>query len=216
MGSTLTGNTATKGGAVYSKGDFVDGSGDIIYASTVSDNTAGTLGGGVYGAGSIGTLGASTVTGNQAGTGKGQDGGGVWSYDQGDVIDSTIAGNGPAEAGGGVASQHGMSFYNSILAGNTSIASPDFYSFAPGTSTASFSLIENGAAVTTGAGPNITGQDPQLGLLQNNGGTTPTMKPAASSPVVDKGHNRFARDQRQLTRTVDNPLVGECPGRERH
>ena len=212
--STLTGNSATgAGGAVYDSGYSTSkGADDIIYASTLSNNTAGTLGGGVYGYHSIGTLSTSTVTGNQAGTDLGQDGGGVYSTYPGYVIDSTIAGNGPAEAGGGLASAGAMTIYNSILADNNALVSPDFYSFAPNTSTAAFSLIENGASVMSGAGPNIIGQDPQLGLLGDNGGQTPTMKPAASSPVVDQGHNRFARDQRLFPRTVDNPFVLNAPG----
>jgi hypothetical protein len=212
--STLTGNSATHaGGAVYDSGYSTSrGANDIIYASTVSGNTAGTLGGGIYGYRSIGTLSTSTVTGNHAGTDLGQDGAGVYSTEHGYVIDSTVAGNGPAEAGGGVASGGSMTIYNSILADNNALVSPDFYSFSAGTSTAAFSLIEDGAAVAPGGGPNILGVDPQLGPLQNNGGLTPTMKPAATSPVVDKGHNRFARDQRLMPRTVDNPFVVNAPG----
>jgi hypothetical protein len=212
--SVLTGNSATQeGGAVYDSGySPTNGAGDIIYASTISGNTAGTLGGGIYGLNSIGTLSTSTVTGNQSGTGLGQDGGGVYSTEHGYVIDSTIAGNGPSEAGGGLASANAMTIYNSILADNTALVAPDFYSFSYGTSTASFSVIENGAAVTTGAGPNIFGVDPQLAPLANNGGATPTMKPATTSPVIDQGHNRFGRDQRFLTRTVDVPTIANAPG----
>jgi hypothetical protein len=212
--STLTGNSASgAGGAVYDSGySTSNGADDIIYASTVSGNTAGTLGGGIYGYHSIGTLSTSTVTGNHAGTDLGQDGAGVYSTYHAYIIDSTVAGNGPAEAGGGVASASSMTIYSSILADNNALVSPDFYSFSVGTSTAEFSLIENGAAITPGAGPNIIAQDPQLGPLQNNGGLTPTMKPAATSPVVDKGHNRFGRDQRLMPRTVDNPFVVNAPG----
>src|SRR5439155_7403324 len=56
-------------------------------------------------------------------------------------------------------------------------------------------------------GSTIIGQDPKLGPLQNNGGPTRTMKPAATSPVVDKGTSGFGNDQRQGTRAVDNPNV---------
>jgi len=212
--SVLTGNRATEeGGAVYDSGySPTSGAGDIIYASTISGNTAGTLGGGIYGLNSIGTLSTSTVTGNQSGTDLGQDGGGVYSTEHAYVIDSTIAGNGPSEAGGGLASANAMTIYNSILADNTALVAPDFYSFSYGTSIASFSLIEDGAHVTTGAGPNIFGLDPQLGPLANNGGATQTMKPAVTSPVIDQGHNRFGRDQRLFSRTVDVPTIPNAPG----
>ena len=61
-------------------------------------------------------------------------------------------------------------------------------------------------------GPNITGQDPQLGGLTSNGGPTPTLKPAAGSPVVDQGSSSVPGDQRAFPRRVDNPVVANAPG----
>ena len=49
---------------------------------------------------------------------------------------------------------------------------------------------------------------PQLGPLQSNGGPTPTMAPALSSPAVDQGRAFGATaDQRGLTRPVDLAAV---------
>jgi hypothetical protein len=212
--SVLSGNSATAfGGAIFEKGDdSAHGASNIIYADTITGNTAGIEGGGIYGSASIGTLATSTVSGNHVlspGT-SGHNGAGVLSYDHGYVIDSTIAGNGPAHAGGGLVVLHGMEIYNSILADNTATSYPDLG--GGGGIMAGFSLIENGSPIATTEGPNLIGSDPQLGPLQDNGGLTPTMMPAATSPVVDQGHSRFARDQRLGDRRVDNPNVANAPG----
>jgi hypothetical protein len=212
--SVLSGNSATAfGGAIFEKGDDgAHGASNIIYADTITGNTAGIEGGGIYGYASIGTLATSTVSGNHVlspGT-SGHNGAGVLSADYGYIIDSTIAGNGPAYSGAGLVVLGGMEIYNSILADNTATNFPDLA--GGGGITAGFSLIENGSPIATEEGPNLVGQDPQLGPLQNNGGLTPTMRPAATSPVVDKGHSRFGRDQRLGDRRVDNPNVANAPG----
>jgi hypothetical protein len=212
--SVLTGNYASSfGGAIYEIGaDAQSGHENIIYADTITGNTAGEAGGGVYGFHSIGTLATSTVTGNHllASTNLNYTGAGVSSFNYGYVIDSTIAGNGPAYWGAGVGAAQGMEIYNSILADNTATSFPDLHAGAG--VHAGFSLIENGSPIATEEGPNLIGQDPQLGPLQNNGGLTPTMQPAATSPVVDQGHSRFARDQRLGPRRVDNSNVANAPG----
>ena len=114
-----------------------------------------------------------------------------------------------------MASANAMTIYNSILADNTALVAPDFYSFSYGTSTASFSLIENpgGATInTTVAGSNLTGVDPQLNGLSDNGGPTPTQKPAVTSPVIDQGKravpSRPARARTAVRRPDDPELAG--------
>jgi hypothetical protein len=212
--SVLSGNYAGSfGGAIYENGaDAQSGRENIIYADTITGNTAGEAGGGVYGAHSMGTLATSTVTGNHllGSSNLNYTGAGVSSFNYGYVIDSTVAGNGPAYWGAGVGGGQGMEIYNSILADNTATSFPDLHA-AVGVH-AGFSLIENGSPIATEEGPNLIGQDPQLGPLQNNGGLTPTMQPAATSPVVDQGHSRFARDQRLGPRRVDNSNVANAPG----
>ena len=48
--------------------------------------------------------------------------------------------------------------------------------------------------------------DPELGPLQDNGGPTPTMAPAAGSPVIDAGSAfGLASDQRGVPRPIDFP-----------
>ena len=62
-------------------------------------------------------------------------------------------------------------------------------------------MPRNTAPVTTSA-PNLTGVDPRLGPLADNGGPTQTMLPAAGSPVINAGtSNALATDQRGAPRT---------------
>src|SRR4051794_30756869 len=189
--SVLSGNQATMyGGAIFEQGaDSQQGGANVFYADTISGNTAGAEGGGIYGAESIGTLAASTVTGNQvlSPSTVSHVGAGVYSFQYGYVVDSTIAGNGPAYRGAGLDAPNGMEIYSSILANNTASTFPDL--FGGGGIDAGFSLIEDGSPIATASGPNILGVDPQLGPLQNNGGLTPTMKAAATSPGVGQGNN---------------------------
>jgi hypothetical protein len=57
--------------------------------------------------------------------------------------------------------------------------------------------------------------NPQLGALQNNGGTTPTHRPAFFSPGHDKGDNTIlpaTTDQRGFSRTVNWANVTDALG----
>jgi predicted outer membrane repeat protein len=212
--SVLSGNYATgHGGAIYMKGsDAANGTNNVIYADTISGNSAGLSGGGVYGFNSIGTLATSTVTGNHvvAPSAASHDGAGVYSYAYGYIVDSTVAGNGPAYRGGGLRAPNGMEIYSSIVADNTAANFPDVGAGVP--LNVGFSLIENGSPIATEEGPNLIGQDPQLGPLQNNGGATPTMQPSGGSPVIDQGRSRFGRDQRLEPRRIDNPTIANAAG----
>ncbi|MGE3468467.1 MAG: choice-of-anchor Q domain-containing protein, partial [Pyrinomonadaceae bacterium] len=60
---------------------------------------------------------------------------------------------------------------------------------------------------------NITGVDPNLGPLQNNGGPTLTHLPNAGSPVIDKSaFFNTTEDQRGLARLVDDHTIANAPG----
>src|SRR5262249_19308959 len=106
--------------------------------------------------------------------------------------------------------------YNSIVANNSAPgADPDLgHAFYAG-----FDLIRTQDTATLDlppipphAGPNIIGQDPQLGPLQNNGGTTLTLRRLATSPVTDKGLSYGGRDQRGVKRPIDIPGKSNAPG----
>ncbi|MGZ4810288.1 MAG: choice-of-anchor Q domain-containing protein, partial [Thermoanaerobaculia bacterium] len=213
--STISGNSATKGGG----GAQFDTCAGIIENSTIANNTVngGGLfnnvnngGGGLWiGDSDIG-IAESTISGNTADN----KGGGVlfYFYHQG------VATIGPAVVGDGSGS-YVDSVHNSIIAQNTAPADADLSTFtsANGTTssaiTASFTLIgDTGAATFTDGGGNILGNsttpaNPLLGPLANNGGPTETMLPQAGSPVIDTGDPDTtglpATDQRGLPRVAN-------------
>jgi hypothetical protein len=197
--SVLTGNSAYVGGAIY---EYGFGGTPYTIFSTLKDNVA-VFGGAIGGYG-FGLLGATTFNHNTAYN----IGGAVVvppiGLFGGRIYDSTLAGNQAGNYAGGVYSPYAYSG-NSILANNTGGDVTAYYFFPE------FSLIRDpGTTTVTGAG-NITGQDPQLGGPASNGGATPTMKPAAGSPVVDKGNSTVV-DQRGVGRPVDNPNVSNATG----
>jgi hypothetical protein len=220
-----TGNGNAYGGGIYSQDSPV-----TVRNSTVSGNNSGGDGGGVYMSSrymvdpSL-TIENTTVANNTAGSGSGDDGGGVWlccgaNGQSLTVKSSTITGNhvgGGSGFGGGLVlfdvAASNVSIQSSIIANNTGTVADDIYSTYGGQ--LGFSLVkELGADSTdtgnsfTTTGPNITGVDPQLGGLANNGGPTQTEAPSGSSPVIDKG-NAFglSSDQRGVLRPIDFPAI---------
>jgi CSLREA domain-containing protein len=156
-------------------------------------------------------------------TSASQRGGGIEDFDANTAgyISDTIAGNGidPLSQTAGIqglnfqssgAGAFGRAFANTIIANPVGSAGDNCAGDEP---------------YSTGGGPNlefpVAGTsppdcftpaantliaDPQLGALGNNGGATPTMVPAPTSPVVDQGtasdQNDLTQDQRGLTRPV--------------
>jgi hypothetical protein len=197
--ATISGNTASsKGGGVYEVGNYDGGADDRFRYLTFTDNHA-ISGGGIAADIDWGTIRESTFTGNGATTGTG---GAVYGK-TGYMFDTTIAGNSAALAGGGLSGVNNINLYGTILANNTAPANPDLDA---GGGYAGFDLVRDPGTSGIGTVPSvITGQDPQLGPLQNNGGLMATLKPAAGSPVVDQSYSFFYYDERSGNRVVDNP-----------
>lgn len=205
---------ATSGGGVYNLEAF------DMTSSTVSANSAQVDGGGFFNSGD-GVLGLRNVTisGNQAKV----NGGGVANY--GDLVDmnnvtttlniadSDTSGTG---MGGGAFNGPGsgvdFSISNTIIGDNGPPASsPD----CAGTITsAGYNLIEDTTGCTIGGDltGNVTGADPLLISLQNNGGNTLTHDLDHASPALDAGSpvtpglltdSCETVDQRELSRPRD-------------
>jgi CSLREA domain-containing protein len=195
----------------------------LITRSTITGNR-GINGGGidVQGQSQL-TLRNTTVSGNDATV----DGGGIHHDAGGTVLSNvTIAGNRANSDGdfigdgGGVVSDGGdFHLDNTILAGNLDVGqdlndAPD----CEGTATvesSGFSLIGNTANCPYVAGPgDLTGADPKLGPLGNNGGTSRTLALLPESPAIDHGSTDTGptgspcenEDQRDL----DRSLGGRC------
>ena len=221
--ATLDTNSAvTRGGGIYNyEGGQID-----MQQTTVSRNTAQT-GGGIYSElfihnNAVATLTNSTLSGNSAS----QDGAGIYA-DGGQInlLNATITGNQIVVPPGTTYTGLGGGVYirpfdplkltptatasNTLLAKNTHSYQPqppvpdDCFGVL---TSLGFNLIEqiNNCNVTNTLG-NITGQDPLLGPLQNNGGLTLTQELLAGSPAIDAGNNAAcpATDQRGIARPYD-------------
>ncbi|MEM1239338.1 MAG: DUF4114 domain-containing protein [Cyanobacteria bacterium P01_H01_bin.26] len=182
VSSTFSGNTAPNGGAIRNDGTL------NLTNSTLSGNTASESGGGlvntvdvqlpgiVVGRASA-TIANSTITDNEAQNSSAQ----------------------PTVTGSGIANFGTVGVTNSIIAGNTNnddIIDINFLIGAGTTTTSGNNFIGNGdnaAGLTNGNNGDQVGSaaaplDPQLGLLQANGGFTQTHAPKAGSPVIDAGN----------------------------
>jgi hypothetical protein len=205
--------------------------------TTISTNSLAAGNGGAGGAGGAGGTGSSGFggPGGNGGNGGSPQGGGIFvGTGTLDTINTTVASNtatsstgGPGGKGGvpsgtsGHAGTNGTSTggglftatgtinaTNALFGGNIAAASPDF----SGAVTASSSLFQNatGATITAGGnGPNITGQNPLLGPLQDNGGLTGTRALGTGSPAIDAGTSVGApgTDQRGVPRSIPTDTV---------
>jgi parallel beta-helix repeat protein len=182
---TVSGNTTIQsGGGICNNGDMT------LTNCTVSGNTTVWFGGGIRNDGDM-TLTNCTVSGNTAeGTSFGF-GGGIYNFVLGTLTltNCTVSGN-TTDRGGGIYNATGdTDFKNTIIANNTATPYPDC--FGPFDSYG-YNLIEStggGCTITEvdNPGTNITGQDPNLGPLQDNGGPTETHALLPGSPAIDAG-----------------------------
>ncbi|MDP6452813.1 MAG: trypsin-like serine protease [SAR202 cluster bacterium] len=211
--SSIAGNTSGGfGGGVYNAlaGTLT------ISRSTVSGNTATHGAGGIESNGGNVTILNSTISGNTA---NGGVGGGIEHDSSSGVLsinNSTIAANvaSSTNVGGGIAVTNGaVKIKNSILADNTAAGGgPDcFTNSGKSLTSEDYNLIEStsGCTITGATSNNITGQDPKLGALADNGGPTKTHALLTGSPALDKGNTTtpgsggnacLSTDQRGMTR----------------
>ena len=224
--TTVSGNSATDvGGGIYIEDSYDDGGAVTIENSTISGNTAAGVGGGIAQTEDQDQpvrIRNSTVSGNSSDT----IGGGVYFANDEDlrfeITNSTIVENQAPTTGGvyrvGADDQPDPDVDTTVLS-STIVANNTGGDLGEGGSAEGafeigFSLIGNpgnGTITETPAGSNITGVDPLLGPLADNGGPTRTHLPARSSPAVDAGiSNGLATDQRGLQRTADQPDVADA------
>lgn len=179
--STVSGNGANNGAGIYNTNGSV-----TLDTSTISGNVASNIGGGYYGFADLSTTSLSASA-------------------------STIASN-TAATGGGVAVSAGVgastaNLDNTIVGDNSASAGPDIFSSSGVISSGGYNLIENTSGGTFVSLPtDITGVDPGLLPLANNGGPTPTHALNSTSPAIDKG-NSTGTDQRGVARPIDNPGI---------
>ncbi|NEO87367.1 MAG: CHAT domain-containing protein [Spirulina sp. SIO3F2] len=205
VNSTVSDNSAQdNGGGVYSIGAVT------LTSSTVSRNSTISNGGGIFSYDNV-TLINSTVSSNSA-----QGSGGGIRSDIVTATNATIAfnaadsdNNGTGYGGGlSIATIANNTIHNTIIANNSDNgAAPDIAGSLLNSSVQN-SLITNTTGISSlnlsnGVNGNIIGQDPQLGPLQNNGGSTQTHALGASSPAINAGNNSLAVDTNGVSLTVD-------------
>jgi len=208
--TTLAGNTAASGGAMYFHNSNL-----VITASTVSGNTASSSGGGVFADGSNLAFTNDTFVANIAEHGLG---GAIVLFGNGGSLQNlTFEGN---QASGG------SGYFGAAIAGNTALninntlfsadTTRDCYSpmaCAAGASTGSHNLqwpathaicANPDRACTSGT----VFSNPLLGGLENNGGPTQTEAPLPGSPALGIGRNCPATDQRGKARPLNGCSAG--------
>ena len=212
--SVISGNNGVQGGGIRTIKTTLPNASLLLQNSTVSGNTATDCCGGILTYLSQTTLiRNSTISGNKVTAGPS---GGMYSFGPLTVIGSTIAGNTATYNGGGVYASLVVepTLQNTIVAGNSADEGPD----VQGNASAAFSLIGSPLGATIHdpvPGSNQIGVDPQLLPLAANGGPTPTMRLAPTSPAIDKGSAfGLGGDQRGLARPFDAPTIANstAPG----
>ncbi|MGD0525157.1 MAG: choice-of-anchor Q domain-containing protein, partial [Polyangiaceae bacterium] len=162
-------------------------------ATTISNNSA-NYGGGIWiGHDAIAALTNDTIAGNTANLG-----GGVWFAGgvTGTLLNVTVANNpGNGMAGGDT----GVTLQNTLVAGNTH-GNVDGEAQCDHTHTGAGVNMENPLDPSSPCTSAVVVADPLLGALQDNGGVTETMLPAAGSPAIGKGTGCPPTDQRGLPR----------------
>ena len=180
--ATLQGNQALRGGAISSQpgdttitieaatqlisntativGGGIDNHGSVsVSNSTVSGNSAGQFGGGIYNfAGSSLSVSNSTISGNSA-----QFGGGIYNFDGSSmsVSNSTVSGNSAQGRGGGIGNEGTLSVNNSTLSGNSAQLGGGIYhgsaaSVSVGNSTLSGNSAQLGGGIYNFAGSSLS------------------------------------------------------------
>ncbi len=195
--STLRGNTSTNSGAAL----FADGGVISIQGTTISGNQAGTDSGAMHVQnGASVNLVNTTISGNRAGNSPAML---VTAGATVNFLNSTVTGNQSSQVGStnAIVNYGVITFKNTILANvpesSANCSSGSFNSLG-------HNLSDDGSCSLSQA-TDLTGVDPRLGPLADNGGQTRTHALLDGSPAIDAGDNNGcpAADQRGYARPYD-------------
>ena len=190
--SIVHNNHAGLGAGIYN-----DQSGNLQVSATTLDHNASRGGGGLDNRG-IAQLINTTITANSAAGTNALPGGGLRNSGGMRLVHCTIAGNTATAGGGGIYNESDLIMMNTLVADN-----PSNNCFMQA------GLISQGGNLDSGTTcglfirqDDIFNSDPMLAPLENNGGPTPTMALAQTSPAVDAGlvTTSVTTDQRGLSR----------------
>ncbi|MFZ5856640.1 MAG: choice-of-anchor Q domain-containing protein [Chloroflexota bacterium] len=203
-GSMFFDNQAQSGGAIHLSQATMTVSESTFESNDATTNDAG----GIYVAGSA-TLNVTNSTFSANTTAS--RGGGIFSFNPVTLTNVTVSDNSGAGGAGGVHMYDTLTITNTIIANNVTGGDCILDSGGSVSGTSSDNLIEdaaNACGLTDGVDGNIVGDDPLLGPLQNNGGTTETHALLSGSPAINTGTNTGcpATDQTGAAR----PQGGMC------
>lgn len=202
--SRVDGNDSSSGG-----GGVLNFGTVTIRSSDISGNSTGGQGGGIYNSGNL-VLVNSTLSSNSADS----DGGGIHAVESNNnrLYNVTITAN-TADAnaddtgnGGGVSFLSGGVVANTLIGGNSDNSPGTVRPDCSGTLTSEgYNLITNvtGCTINGDTTGNLIGVDPELGGLQNNGGSSFTHALQTGSPAIDAGNPGGCLDQNDDLLTDD-------------
>jgi CSLREA domain-containing protein len=200
--STLSGNYGSTGGGLVNSGE------SSIVGCVIHSNDSQSSGGGIYNSGSMLIVNSSIVS-NTAPYGFG---GGIGNGSILTVTHSILVGN-SAYGGGGISTSGGAAYFsNSIIGGNTDSNYGNLDCFGTVTSRG-YNVIQSPSKCYVVGNPvgNVTGQNPNLGPLQDNGGPTWSLALLSGSPAIDAGSCQgVTLDQRGYTRPFDVPDISNA------
>jgi len=212
--TTLTGNTAPDGGALYFHNSNL-----IVTASTISGNIASSAGGGLFADGSVLAFTNDTFAANIAQHGLG--GAIILFGNGGSLLNLTFSGNqaqgGSGYFGAAIAGNTPLTINNTLFSANTTTDCGSPMACATGASSGSHNLQWPAThAVCSTADractPGTVFRNPLLDELENNGGPTQTEAPLSGSPALGIGANCPATDQRGVARPLNGCSAGAVQG----
>jgi hypothetical protein len=200
----VTGNSARSNGGGAYFGGFGGNTVRIIDSTFSNNTTSDNCGGFSSSDGDNLIVINSTISGNTA-----LRGGGFCSSGGTVLRNVTVTANTSSDGGGGIVKYGGrLDFGNTIVAGNisSSLFGPEILLFDGTITSSGGNLVGDSMGDSTNTNlpmfPNaplisyqptdIRDVNPRLGVLTNNGGTTPTHAILPGSPLIDKGLNALA------------------------
>jgi CSLREA domain-containing protein len=212
----LDGNRAgSSGGGLVTLGPAT------LFNVSITNNQARTGGGGIDNFGGVLSLTNVTLSGNSAG---GPGGGGLYQErlstgsPSATLTNVTVANNIALGGAAGIEPIDGtITLRNSIVAVNTVSGGSSNCDVFGAFASQGFNLVFPGAGCGFTQATDRTNQDPKLGPLQDNGGSTPTMALLAGSAAIDAGNTATPGtggtsctgiDQRGIVRLQDGDLDG--------
>jgi hypothetical protein len=195
---------------------------------TVAYNTATGIagassgsGGGIANAGTLSLVNSTVADNTAVGATAGSSGigGGIANSGTLSALDSTIAGNSATGAagalvglGGGIANSGSATLGNTIVGTNTANgATPSGPDILGAVTSQGYNLIGNTSGASGFVAADLTNVNPVLGILQNNGGPTPTLAILPGSPAIAAGNvglipSGVTTDQRGVARTTSGKV----------